>query len=97
MTAQLPIEGVTQDAWTTFRRIVTTMSQPGDLVSANTLRPWLDAADIPEASRGGYFSAACKVGLIERHLDEWGYERATRSSLETTKGSRVLVYRRCAA
>lgn len=90
-------------AHVSFLRIVASVPA-GAEVSVNTLRPRLDAAEIPESARGGLFSKATKAGLLEPvWLGDDPTDPATRSpkltpsSGPTAHRAHVRVYRRTAA
>lgn len=71
---------------------------PGQLFSANDVRPHLDALDIPNASRGGLFVMAKSIGLIERAGGSaWGryFLDSAPSTGSSARHARVAMYRRC--
>jgi hypothetical protein len=90
---QLALDVLREDALVTFRRIIQTI-EPGRLVSVNSLRPLLDAADIPNQARGGLFSQACTAGLLEAAKTPEGYDITIKSTGDSANGSSVRLYRR---
>jgi len=72
--------------WIAFLRVLDT-TLPGDQVTINHLRDLLDAADIPEKSRGGLFAQAVE----HRYLRRAGY---TQSTGDTAHRAPIRCYRR---
>ena len=99
MTAQLSLLALTDQTSRDFDRVL--RSWPlGAPFTVNDLRPYLDAADIPEKARGVLFNAACRRGVIERatvDVDGQRFLLSRPSSGESAKGHAVSVYRRRAA
>lgn len=95
MSRQLALDVLKPDAITAFRRIIRSV-EPGALVSVNSLRDLLDAADIPNPSRGGLFATACTSGLLEPYRSPDGFDITCKSTGSTANGSTVRIYRRCA-
>lgn len=96
MSRQLALDVLKPDAHTAFTRIVRAV-EPGALVSVNSLRDMLDAADIPNPSRGGLFDGACRQGLLEPYRTPEGFAITTSSTGDSANGSSVRLYRRTAA
>jgi hypothetical protein len=76
------------NTWRDFLRIIETVPA-GDEVTSNLLRDKLNAADIPEKSRGGLFSQAVNQGYLRPVAR--GYEPSTG---ETANRAVVRIYRR---
>ena len=86
---------LTPDMWNAFK-LVLTIIPAGSLFTVNTVRVFLDWADIPDGKRGGLFARAARARLIEpaKHL---GYTLVEPTDGTSGKGAGVKVYRRCAA
>lgn len=83
----------------TFLRIVDSVA-PGAEISVNTLRPRLDAAEVPERARGGLFFAATKAGLLEPafvEADGARFPKLQPSTGPSAHRAHVRVYRRTTA
>lgn len=93
---QLALDVLKDDAKTVFARIIRAV-EPGALVSVNSLRDMLDAADIPNASRGGLFDGAARKGLLEPYRTPEGFDVTIASTGDTANRSSVRLYRRTAA
>jgi hypothetical protein len=96
---QLALDVLSDDAHQQFRRIIAAIP-PGRRVTVNHLRDLLDAAGIPETSRGGLFDGACKAGLLRpvrvKIGDEWA-DVYVPSTGESARRARVRLYERPAA
>ncbi|MCR1984000.1 hypothetical protein NSA53_17355 [Cellulosimicrobium cellulans] len=83
----------------TFLNIVDSVA-PGVEISVNTLRARLDAAEVPESARGGLFTNASKLGLLEPIWVGEGDDRTPKTAASSGPSAhlaRVRVYRRTAA
>ena len=83
MTTRAPMN---ESAWNDFLRVLDTTTT-GDEVTSNQLRDLLNAADIPEKSRGGLFAQAADQGYLRRA----GYVQSTG---DTAHRSPIRRYRR---
>jgi hypothetical protein len=73
---------------------------PRTRFTVNDIRHRLDAADVPNAARGGLISAAKAAGLIELStISAWGrhYPERVPSTGGSAKRATVCVYRRTGA
>lgn len=72
----------------------------GSLVTANTLRDELDAADVPANVRAPLMKAACKAGILEAVMRTTVTGQMVHESVPSTgksaKGAHVKLYRRTA-
>ena len=86
---------LTAETWDAFKLVLTTVPA-GALFTVNTVRVFLDWADIPIGARGGLFARAARAGMIHpaTHL---GYTLVEPTDGTSGKGAGVKVYRRCAA
>ena len=86
---------LTPDTWNAFKMVLNVIPA-GSLFTVNTVRVFLDWADIPDGKRGGLFARAARAGLIQpaTHL---GYTLVEPTDGTSGKGAGVKVYRRCAA
>jgi len=67
----------------------------GALFTVNTVRVFLDWADIPVSVRGGLFARAARAGMMTPAMHE-GYALVEPTEGTSGKGSGVRVYRRAA-
>ena len=86
------LSSLTAETWDAFKLVLTTVPA-GALFTVNTVRVFLDWADIPIGARGGLFARAARAGMIQpaMHL---GYELHEPSLGSSAKGAGVRVYRR---
>ena len=86
---------LTEATWDAFKLVLTTVP-PGALFTVNSVRCFLDWADIPISARGGLFARAARAGMMSpaMHL---GYELHEPSLGTSAKGAGVRVYRRGAS
>lgn len=73
---------------------------PGEIVTVNTLREELDAAQVPAGARSPKLRAACLAGLLEPYMIDVAGQRVQASVPSTgksAKGAGVKVYRRTAS
>lgn len=59
----MPRNDMNENHWSAFLRVIETVPA-GHHASSNILRDLLNAADIPEKSRGGLFAQAVKNGYL---------------------------------
>lgn len=85
---------LTAETWDAFKLVLATVPA-GALFTVNTVRVFLDWADIPVAVRGGLFARAARAGMMSpaMHL---GYELHEPSMGSSAKGAGVRIYRRAA-
>jgi hypothetical protein len=85
---------LTAQTWDAFKVVLATVPA-GALFTVNTVRVFLDWADIPQGVRGGLFERAARAGMMEpaMHL---GYALVEPSLGSSAKGAGVRVYRRAA-
>jgi len=88
------LASLTTDTWDAFK-LVLAIVPPGALFTVNSVRCFLDWADIPVGKRGGLFARAARAGMMSpaMHL---GYELHEPSLGSSAKGAGVRVYRRAA-
>jgi len=85
---------VTESTWSAFKVVLATVPA-GALFTVNTIRCFLDWADIPISARGGLFARAARAGMMTPATYE-GYELHEPSLGSSAKGAGVRVYRRAA-
>ena len=88
------LANVSAETWDAFKVVLATVP-PGALFTVNTVRVFLDWADIPQAVRGGLFARAARADLITP-ATYLGYELHEPSLGSSAKGAGVRVYRRAA-
>ena len=88
------LASLTTDTWDAFK-LVLAIVPPGALFTVNSVRCFLDWADIPDGKRGVLFARAARAGMMSpaMHL---GYELHEPSLGSSAKGAGVRVYRRAA-
>jgi hypothetical protein len=86
------LAALTAETWDAFKLVLATVPA-GALFTVNTVRCFLDWADIPQGVRGGLFARAARAGMMSpaTHL---GYELHEPSLGSSAKGAGVRVYRR---
>ena len=86
---------MTAETWRAFKTVLQTVPA-GALFTVNTVRVFLDWADIPVSVRGGLFARAARAGMIQpaTHL---GYSLYEPSLAASAKTAGVRVYRRAGA
>lgn len=89
------LASLTADTWEAFK-VVLAIVPPGALFTVNSVRCFLDWADIPVTARGGLFARAARAGMMSPAM-HMGYELHEPSLGSSAKGAGVRVYRRCAA
>jgi hypothetical protein len=82
--------------WDDFLRILQRVPA-GQTITVNHLRDDLDAAQIPETSRGGLFSQACNTGHLTPLTVHGVGDIYQPSTGDTAHRARVRVYTRRAA
>ena len=88
------LASLTAETWDAFKVVLATVPA-GALFTVNTVRVFLDWADIPVAVRGGLFARAARAGLMAP-ATHMGYELHEPSLGTSAKGAGVRVYRRAA-
>ena len=78
--------------WDAFK-LVLTIVPPGALFTVNTVRVFLDWADIPDGKRGGLFARAARAGYMEPAM-QGPYTLMEPTEGTSGKGAGVKVYRR---
>ena len=86
---------LTAETWDAFKVVLQTVPA-GALFTVNTVRVFLDWADIPVSVRGGLFARAARAGYMSPAMYE-GYELHEPSLGSSAKGAGVRVYRRAGA
>ena len=85
---------LTAETWDAFKVVLATVLA-GALFTVNTVRVFLDWADIPVSQRGGLFNRAARAGMMAPATYE-GYSLVEPTDGTSGKGSGVRVYRRAA-
>ena len=88
------LASLTTDTWDAFK-LVLAIVPPGALFTVNSVRCFLDWADIPVGKRGGLFARAARAGMMAP-ATHMGYELHEPSLGSSAKGAGVRVYRRAA-
>ena len=83
---------LTTETWDAFK-LVLTIVPAGSLFTVNTVRVFLDWADIPDGKRGGLFARAARAGMIQP-ATHMGYTLVEPTLGTSGKGAGVKVYRR---
>lgn len=83
---------LTEQTWDAFKLVLAVVPD-GALFTVNTVRVFLDWADIPVSARGGLFARAARAGLMEPAL-HMGYQLFEPSLGSSANGAGVKVYRR---
>ena len=86
------LAALTAETWDAFKVVLATVPA-GALFTVNTVRVFLDWADIPISARGGLFARAARAGMMSpaMHLGYSLYEPSVSASAKTAG---VRVYRR---
>ena len=88
------LASLTAETWDAFKVVLATVPA-GALFTVNTVRVFLDWADIPVSARGGLFARAARDGFMEPAM--YGpYTLMEPTEGTSGKGAGVKVYRRCA-
>ena len=85
---------VPEQTWDAFKTVLA-MVPAGALFTVNTVRVFLDWADIPVSVRGGLFARAARAGMMSPATYE-GYSLYEPSLSASAKTAGVRVYRRAA-
>ena len=80
--------------WDAFKLVLATVP-PGALFTVNSVRVFLDWADIPEGKRGGLFARAARAGMMAPAMSG-PYTLMEPTEGTSGKGAGVKVYRRAA-
>ena len=83
---------VTAETWRAFKTVLATVP-PGALFTVNTVRVFLDWADIPVSVRGGLFARAARAGMM-RPAMSGPYTLMEPTEGTSGKGAGIKVYRR---
>lgn len=86
------VANLSAETWEAFKLVLTTVPA-GHLFTVNSVRCFLDWADIPVSARGGLFARAARAGLMEPAL-HMGYQLFEPSLGSSANGAGVKVYRR---
>ena len=89
------LANVSAETWRAFETVLQTVPA-GALFTVNTVRVFLDWADIPVTARGGLFARAARAGYMSPAM-HMGYELHEPSLGSSAKGAGVRVYRRAGA
>jgi hypothetical protein len=88
------LAAVTEQTWAAFTMVLAIVPA-GSLFTVNTVRVFLDWADIPVSARGALFARAARAGMMSP-ATHMGYELHEPSLGSSAKGAGVRVYRRAA-
>jgi len=83
---------LTPSTWEAFK-VVLGVVPAGALFTVNTIRCFLDWADIPEGKRGGLFARAARAGMMTP-ATQGPYTLMEPTEGTSGKGAGVKVYRR---
>jgi hypothetical protein len=86
---------LTEQTWDAFK-LVLTIVPDGALFTVNTVRVFLDWADIPQGARGGLFARAARAGMMSPAM-QGPYTLMEPTEGTSGKGAGVKVYRRAGA
>ena len=88
------LASVSEQTWLDFKTVLAAVPA-GALFTVNTVRVFLDWADIPISARGGLFARAARAGMMSPATFE-GYSLYEPSLSASAKTAGVRVYRRAA-
>jgi len=86
------LASLTTDTWDAFK-LVLAIVPPGALFTVNSVRCFLDWADIPVGKRGGLFARAARAGMMAPAMSG-PYTLMEPTEGTSGKGAGVKVYRR---
>ena len=89
------LASLTEETWDAFK-VVLAAVPAGALFTVNTVRVFLDWADIPVSVRGGLFARAARAGMM-RPAMSGPYTLQEPSQGTSAKGAGVKVYTRTGA
>jgi len=75
---------LTEATWDAFKLVLTTVP-PGALFTVNTVRVFLDWADIPVEKRGGLFARAARAGMMAPAMHSDTRSRPSRATWLTLR------------
>jgi len=89
---ELSVTNLSAETWDAFKLVLDTVP-PGALFTVNTVRVFLDWADIPDGKRGGLFARAARAGMMKPAM-QGPYTLMEPTEGTSGKGAGVKVYRR---